>query len=125
MTAAYNANGQNAPAIDGTQTLSPVSAKVLWETGSKGSVIADGSLKVDNKGYVYFTTAGDKGSDIAEGNALIGVFSGADGSGTLLWSWHVWATRYDPETDNDTYVTRALAATGTAVLSRHLPAAIP
>ena len=112
VTAAYNANGQNAPAIDGTQTLSPVSAKVLWETGSKGSVIADGSLKVDNKGYVYFTTAGDKGSDIAEGNALIGVFSGADGSGTLLWSWHVWATRYDPETDNDTYVTWALAASG-------------
>ena len=110
-TPVYNANGQSAPAIDGSGELTPVSAKVIWETGSKEQVIKDGSIKV-KEGYVYFTTAGDKGGTVEEGNALIGVFSGADGSGTLLWSWHIWATEYDPETDNDTYVTRALTASG-------------
>ena len=79
--------------------LAPASARVLWETGSKNSVISSVDLK---NGYVYFTTAGTKGSAVSEGNALIGVFSG---SGTLLWSWHIWATGYDPATSYDTYST--------------------
>ncbi len=107
-TPAYNANGQNAPAIV-PEVLDPESALVLWETGTEGSVIKKGSLRLED-GYVYFTTAGSYGSAVAEGNALIGVFSGAEGSGTLLWSWHIWATAYNPERDNDIYVTKALTA---------------
>lgn len=101
---------QNAPAIVPT-SLNPQSAKVLWETGTRGSVIADGSVKVE-EGYVCFTTAGNKGSGVGEGNAVIAVFSGADGTGTLLWSWHIWATDYDPDTYCDTYQTRPLEASG-------------
>lgn len=80
--------------------LAPASVKVLWETGSaKGGVIS--SVKLDN-GYVHFTTAGTKGNTVSEGNALIGVFNDAN---TLIWSWHIWATKYDPATAYDTYST--------------------
>ena len=80
--------------------LTPASVKVLWETGSaKSGVIS--SVKLDN-GYVHFTTAGTKGNTVSEGNALIGVFNAAN---TLIWSWHIWATKYDPATAYDTYST--------------------
>lgn len=101
-------NGATTPAsvspATGTQitpsVLDPASVKVLWETGSaKGGVIS--SVKLDN-GYVHFTTAGTKGNTVSEGNALIGVFN-ADN--TLIWSWHIWATKYDPATAYDTYST--------------------
>ncbi len=100
-------NGKSTPAATSPatgaaitpSTLAPASAKVLWETGSKGSVIA--SVSLDN-GEVTFTTAGTSGNTVAEGNAVIGVFNS---SGTLIWSWHIWATKYDPATSYDTYST--------------------
>ena len=112
ITPYYISNEQSAPVIDGTKKLSPASAKVLWETYTgtgipqEGEVILPGSIKEDGR-YVYFTTAGNKGDTIKEGNALIGIF---DTDGILIWSWHIWATRYDPEKDNDTYLTRGLKA---------------
>lgn len=100
-TDAFNntTKGNNCPAIT-PASLTPASVKVLWETGSaKGGVIS--SVKLDN-GYVHFTTAGTKGNTVSEGNALIGVFNVAN---TLIWSWHIWATKYDPATAYDTYST--------------------
>ncbi len=101
-------NGVTTPASDSPATgaqitpsvLTPASVKVLWETGSaKGGVIS--SVKLDN-GYVHFTTAGTKGNTVSEGNALIGVFNAVN---TLIWSWHIWATKYDPATAYDAYST--------------------
>jgi len=94
-TPAATSGDQTAPAIVPT-ALSPVTALVIWETGSKGDVIQDGSVKLIGNGYVTFKTANNS----TNGNALIGV---ADSDGTLLWSWHIWKTTYTPDTDYDTY----------------------
>jgi len=101
-TPAATSGDQTAPAIVPT-ALSPVTALVIWETGSKGDVIQDGSVKLIGNGYVTFKTANNS----TNGNALIGV---ADSDGTLLWSWHIWKTTYTPDTDYDTY---AKYSTGT------------
>ncbi|WP_071145237.1 BF2992 family fimbrillin-A clan protein [Bacteroides ihuae] len=94
-TPAATSGDQTAPAIVPT-ALSPATAFVIWETGSKGNVIQDGSVKIIGNGYVIFKTANNS----TNGNALIGV---KDASGTLLWSWHIWKVDYDPDTDYDTY----------------------
>ncbi len=56
----------------------PNSAELLWEDVS--GIILD---VIYQKGMVYFTTNG------GEGNALIAV---KDGTGKILWSWHIWVT---------------------------------
>jgi len=92
-TASSICGDQTAPAITPT-TLSPTTALLLWETGSKGDVIEDGSVKLVD-GYVRFKTADNS----TNGNALIAVSDGTN----ILWSWHIWKTTYTPDTDYDTY----------------------
>ena len=104
-TPAATSGDQTAPAIVPT-ALSPVTAFVIWETGSKGDVIQDGSVKIIGNGYVTFKTANNS----TNGNALIGV---TDSDGTLLWSWHIWKTTYTPDVNNattyDSYTTRKIS----------------
>lgn len=63
-----------------------VSVDVLWETFGTdrdinvGDLIYDVKLKDD---YIYFQATGEFG------NALI---AGRNAEGTILWSWHIWAT---------------------------------
>lgn len=58
--------------------ITPTSAKIIWEDrpGVVNNVTTDGNR-------VSFLTSNQ------EGNALIGV---VDGSGNILWSWHIWVT---------------------------------
>ena len=80
-------------------------AEVLWEslpsglsTPSAGDIIDVtggeilGGIGLYDDGYVYFKTTG------ARGNAVIAV---KDGSGNILWSWHIWCTgsAFNPTTD--------------------------
>ena len=74
-------------------SISPASLKVLWATyntetapASTAEVITD--LKLDN-GYAVFATA----DSLVPGNALI---AAVDGSGTILWSWHIWIRTSEP-----------------------------
>ena len=103
-------NGQSF--THGTIDLSGIRENpfVVWETESLGSVIEPGSLSVIGD-YLYFTTAGKRGAAIREGNAVIGVSN----NNTLGWSWHIWATSYDPDKSYDTYTTRTLSASGSMV----------
>ncbi len=89
-----------------------VSAEVLWESRANGMNVPSvgdiidvsdpaitNGIGIYDDGYVYFKTTG------ARGNALIAV---KDGSGNILWSWHIWCTgaSFDPTTDYhdaDTY----------------------
>ena len=80
--------------------IDPKLAFLVWETGSvKNAVIKDVELTSD--GYVRFSTG-----DVLDGNALIAVTDNVpiEGDtplslGTILWSWHIWATDYTPEMD--------------------------
>ena len=65
------------------------------------SVIKKGTLAYNaTTGYISFeTTAATLPADA--GNAVIGLFSGT----TLLWSWHIWFTDYNPDVQYDAYKT--------------------
>lgn len=80
--------------------IDPKLAFLVWETGTvKNAIIKDVVLTGD--GYIEFTT-GEK----MDGNALIAVTDNIPvetdpklGLGTILWSWHIWATDYNPSMD--------------------------
>ena len=73
------------------------SAEVVWETlnssvqPSVGDIVRDIELK---NGKVCFRTTGKKG------NSLIAVLGS---SNTILWSWHIWSTDYNPDKEFDVY----------------------
>lgn len=89
--------------------ISPASVGLVWQSAS-GLVQY---VRLD-KGKASFYVGADSEKDhIKEGNALIGAY---DAAGTLLWSWHIWATPYDPESDVLHY------ANGYEVMGRNLGA---
>lgn len=88
----------------------PVEVEVLWETKnttaavSVGDIVSDVSLE---DGKIFFTTTG------IPGNALIAV---KDASGTIIWSWHIWVSDYDP------YETACTYMSGAVMMDRNLGA---
>lgn len=69
----------------------PDEADILWESFNNNIEPKEGELIKDVKysdGYVTFKATG------ISGNALIAV---KDEKGTILWSWHIWLTDYNPE----------------------------
>ena len=62
--------------------LAPVAAGLVWQ--DTPGLLSDVELC---EGRVCFTAGGKKG------NALLAVY---DAGGKVLWSWHIWATDYDP-----------------------------
>ena len=74
-------------------------ADVVWETLNTPESISVGdvinSVSLSDDGYVIFDATG------TYGNALIAV---KDKNGTILWSWHIWVTDYNPDEDYDVYV---------------------
>ena len=85
--------------------LSGVSARILWETGTLSEAIVKDVRYQD--GRITFTTG------TTHGNAVIGLF---DSRGECLWSWHIWATDYDPAATAQTY------ASGAVFMDRNLGA---
>ena len=92
-----NANGNgsetfkdanNAPIT--SESISGVNgAKLLWQ--DEYGLIEPSSIRVvDN--YLYFEI---KEGSITQGNALIAATSGENGTGDILWSWHIWVTDAD------------------------------
>ncbi len=75
-------------------------AEILWQGsgnsyGTAATVIKSANLDGD---YITFETV----DTFKEGNALIALKNGS----TTIWSWHIWATDYEPKDDNsnvDTY----------------------
>lgn len=92
------------------------SVKVLWQTKENGDV-GDPVLGVVNKNAP--NTADDdhtnivdlkNGDDFANariycrvaanttgGSGVIAAYSGPNGTGVILWSWHIWVTDYNPD----------------------------
>ena len=102
-TPAFECDDQSAPAIV-PEALAPDDAILVWESGTKGSVIVPGSVALSADGrYIRFKLSSSVG-----GNAVIA----ATKEGTIIWSWHIWSTTYDPETSYDLYTTRTITADG-------------
>ncbi|MCI1680982.1 MAG: DUF4906 domain-containing protein [Bacteroides sp.] len=69
-------------------------SEVIWRDNSALTITNDDALK--SVGFFEL-----KATDAtADGNALVCI---KDDEGNILWSWHIWVTNYDPETDNETY----------------------
>lgn len=51
----------------------------------------------DGKASFYIGADTDDSDKVLKGNALIGAYNAA---GDLIWSWHIWATDYDPDGEN-------------------------
>lgn len=86
-------NGIATAGLDAPVTINPKDVFVIWETGTEaGNVIS--SVELTDDGKVVFTTSGT-----VNGNAVIAVTDGVPvidpyprDRGTVLWSWHIWAT---------------------------------
>jgi hypothetical protein len=86
------ATAGTVPSLISSTSISPASVGIVWETAT--NLITLGSL---SNGKVT-VTAGS-----SAGNAVIAAYSGANQSGTILWSWHIWVTDYDPNNGGKTY----------------------
>ncbi|MCI1680980.1 MAG: DUF4906 domain-containing protein [Bacteroides sp.] len=69
-------------------------SEVIWRDNNALTVTTDEALKSVGFFEVKVTDAA------AVGNALVCV---KNDEGKVLWSWHIWVTDYDPETDNEVY----------------------
>ena len=92
------------------------SVKVLWQTKENGDV-GDSVLGVvnssdDHTNIVDLTDGGDfdkariycrVAPNTTGGSGLIAAYDGDNGTGNILWSWHIWITDYAPSaTANET-----------------------
>ena len=82
------------PAVKGntkTKFKNAREATVLWETGNTVKTVKKGDIvkSVSYAGEKITLVAGDN-----PGNALVAL---EDGDGQILWSWHIWVTKYDPD----------------------------
>ena len=84
----HNGDAITSPYISGVN-----GAKLIWQD-AEGLIT---SVGIDN-GYVTFTVTNNM-ANLVEGNALIAVTDGANGTGNILWSWHIWITEMTDETN--------------------------
>ena len=80
---------------DGSQ-LATSYVNVVWQTASGFVQYADFE---DGKASFYIGADSDDATKIKQGNAVIGAY---DADGELIWSWHIWATDYDPDAEGGT-----------------------
>ncbi|MDE6046314.1 MAG: hypothetical protein K2G10_03325, partial [Alistipes sp.] len=71
-------------------TALPQSAAVIWKESTMGTITVGNIITAQKR----FNVTVNNGY----GNALIGIYSGANGTGNLLWSYHIWKTEDDPQT---------------------------
>ena len=71
--------------ISSPDIASVSSVELLWQDAQDLITVDD--IRLEN-GYVVFHMEKD---NICEGNAVI---AAKDSNGTILWSWHIWATPY-------------------------------
>lgn len=70
------------------------SAAEVWDDNN---IVKSVSLHTAASGQQYVVV--ETPASFARGNALVAV---KNGSGDILWSWHIWATSYRPGTDDRT-----------------------
>jgi len=74
--------GEGGTVVEGIKSV-----RVLWEAQAGTTAPTAGVIVKNaryNKGYIEFDAGG------SQGNALIAAYSGEDGTGDILWSWHIW-----------------------------------
>ena len=93
-----------------TDNVKIQSVKVFWQTLENGDVgdpvLGTANSSTDHTNIVDLTDGTDFGKariycrvapNTTGGSGLIAAYSGADGTGEILWSWHIWVTDYAPD----------------------------
>ncbi len=73
-----------------TEELATQSIGVVWQ--SEPNLIAQTDYSTINKRAVVQTGTSGKA-----GNAVVAAYDGPNGTGNIIWSWHIWVTNYQPE----------------------------
>lgn len=74
------------------------SAKIFWhdfqhvETNDKLDVIPEESLSIVTEGGLQFLKFKVDEDLIQQGNAVLAVYDGPNGTGNIIWSWHIYIT---------------------------------
>lgn len=76
-------------------SIAPLSVGLFWQTSTSPSVIS--SIGSISNGRVTINTGS------TSGNAVIAAYTNANNTGTILWSWHIWVTDYNPASSAITY----------------------
>lgn len=82
----------NVNAIAGTDlsiTHIAKSVSVLWQTSP--DLISLSNFSTTDQTVLVATPLND-----VSGNAVIAAYDGINGTGNILWSWHIWVTDYNP-----------------------------
>lgn len=79
-------------------SLSTASVDIVWQSATNLIQYVDFE---DGKVSFYVGADSDDADAVKKGNALLGAY---DANGNLIWSWHLWATDYDPEAADGTVV---------------------
>ena len=80
------------------------SVEIIWETKNTDEVVSKNEI-ISNVGLMSQFVTFEIPEKFTPGNALIAV---KDQSGTILWSWHIWVTDYDPDATAKTYLSGAV-----------------
>lgn len=67
---------------------------VIWKSASG---LVQYLQMEDGKASFYIGADTEDSDKVLKGNAVIGAYNAA---GDLIWSWHIWATDYDPDGEN-------------------------
>ncbi|MCI1785105.1 MAG: fibrobacter succinogenes major paralogous domain-containing protein [Bacteroidales bacterium] len=105
------ADAGTVPGLIPSKSINPASVGIVWETAI--NLISVGSI---NYGEVTVTAGG------SAGNAVIAAYSGADQTGDILWSWHIWVVDYDPDNGGATYTVTNSASASYVFMDRNLGA---
>lgn len=84
----HNGDPITSPYISGAQ-----SAKLIWQD-AKGLITEVGF----DGTFVTFKVTNEM-PNLVEGNALIAITDGPNGTGNILWSWHIWITEMTEATN--------------------------
>jgi uncharacterized protein (TIGR02145 family) len=84
-----NANATAGTGLPVTHTAASVA--VLWQT-------TEGLVTCTDFDSINQTVKINTPLENTSGNAVIAAYDGENGTGNILWSWHIWITNYNPNT---------------------------
>ena len=87
-------NGRDVAGTSLPTTHVTASVGVVWQTNSGSSLITVGTFSAAKQTVTITAPSGT-----TQGNAVIAAYSGANQTGDILWSWHIWVTNYNPNTN--------------------------
>lgn len=83
----FKGNGKGVAGTGLSVTHTATSVGILWQTSPNLITLSDFS----SSNQKVKITAGS-----SSGNAVIAAYDGPNGTGNILWSWHIWVTDYNP-----------------------------